>query len=154
MATYSFVTTFTLSCDIKTIWKVLLEYPRWPSWWKGIREMHMDESITPPSLDVRLGFSFYNLKIKMTPLKIDPGKELTLLAEGDLKGTGRFTFEQTENHTTVTFYWDVMTTKLWMNMLAPIAKPFFTFSHNLVMKWFVNGLAKETHSTVLSATYK
>jgi len=44
--------------------------------------------------------------------------------------------------TTVRYDWKVETTKQWMNLLAPIARPFFNWNHNVVMGWGGEGLAK------------
>ena len=37
--------------------------------------------------------------------------------------------------TTVTYDWNIVTTKRWMNLLAPVAKPFFQWNHDVVMEW-------------------
>lgn len=37
--------------------------------------------------------------------------------------------------------WSVATTKRWMNALAPIARPVFTWNHDMVMRGLAQGLA-------------
>jgi hypothetical protein len=54
---------------------------------------------------------------------------------------GRLTHEQ--GITTARYDWRVETTKAWMNLLAPIARPFFSWNHDVVMGWGGEGLAQE-----------
>ena len=44
--------------------------------------------------------------------------------------------------TTVRYDWKVETTKRWMNLIAPIARPLFSWNHDVVMGWGGEGLAK------------
>ena len=45
-------------------------------------------------------------------------------------------------------YWNVETTKRWMNLLAPIARPLFEWNHNVVMNWGAEGLEKRLGASV------
>ncbi|HKQ32652.1 MAG TPA: polyketide cyclase, partial [Thermodesulfobacteriota bacterium] len=38
--------------------------------------------------------------------------------------------------------WQVETTKPWMNLIAPLARPIFKWNHDVVMKWGAEGLAR------------
>jgi hypothetical protein len=42
----------------------------------------------------------------------------------------------------VLYEWDVHTTKAWMNLLTPVARPFFKSNHDYVMRNGGEGLAK------------
>lgn len=48
--------------------------------------------------------------------------------------------ESYEESTAMTLYWNVYTTKAWMNVLAPFLRPIFVFSHNKVMRDGLHGL--------------
>lgn len=63
-------------------------------------------------------------------------------AFGELDGRGVWRFEQTETGTRVQYDWTVKTTKAWMNLIAPIAKPLFKWSHDIIMNWGEEGLRK------------
>jgi hypothetical protein len=69
------------------------------------------------------------------------------IAEGELSGSGIWTLEQHDRHTAVRYDWNVRTTKWWMNLLAPIAKPFFQSNHDYVMSEGGKGLARYLHQT-------
>ena len=44
--------------------------------------------------------------------------------------------------TAVVYEWNVRTTKPWMNLLAPIARPVFAWNHDWVMRNGGEGLAE------------
>ena len=44
--------------------------------------------------------------------------------------------------TAVVYEWNVSTTKPWMNLLAPIARPLFAWNHDWVMRNGGEGLAQ------------
>jgi hypothetical protein len=71
-----------------------------------------------------------------------PPRELELRAEGELAGTGRWLLDQQGDTTTVRYLWDVRTTKPWMNLVAPIARPLFTWNSKGVMLEAGQGLAR------------
>ncbi|MEP6569361.1 MAG: hypothetical protein ABJC10_06260 [Acidobacteriota bacterium] len=48
-------------------------------------------------------------------------------AIGELQGTAAGNSRTTDEITTVRYDWKVETTKAWMNLLAPIARPFFSW---------------------------
>ncbi len=63
-------------------------------------------------------------------------------AEGDLEGIGQFALEETERDSTlITFHWLVETPKIWMNVLAPLARPLFVWNHHRLMDDFARDLA-------------
>ena len=45
--------------------------------------------------------------------------------------------------TTFQYDWNVSTTKQWMNIVAPIAKPFFSWNHDIIMNWGAEGLGRK-----------
>jgi hypothetical protein len=64
-------------------------------------------------------------------------------AFGELEGTGIWRFEaEGENKTRVQYDWRVKTTKPWMNFIAPLARPFFKWNHDIIMGWGEEGLKK------------
>ena len=72
--------------------------------------------------------------------------EAEKLEEGDASGVGRWRlFEETSGGNPVTaalYEWNVRTTRAWMNLLAPVARPVFAVNHDYVMRNGGEGLAK------------
>ena len=52
--------------------------------------------------------------------------------------------------TAVVYEWNVRTTKQWMNLLAPIARPVFAWNHDTVMGWGGEGLARRVGGRLLA----
>jgi hypothetical protein len=141
MTHYSFTTSFRIYSSVEEVWKTLLDYPHWKTWWKGVRQMRVETNKTGQLLHVSIGYPFYSLKLKLQVTNVELGKVGLFLLHGDA------------NKTNVTFDWNVSTPKPWMNAVAKVAKPLFEFSHNLVMKWFVHGLAKQLHTITKHEQY-
>ena len=72
------------------------------------------------------------------------------VAEGDLSGTGRWSFTHDSGVTTVRYEWKVTTSKRWMNLLASIARPIFRWNHDAVMRSGAEGLARKLKAEVIS----
>ena len=52
--------------------------------------------------------------------------------------------------TEVRYDWQVATTKAWMRLLAPIARPFFDWNHDVIMEWGRQGLVRRTEGMEVS----
>ncbi|MBK8567353.1 MAG: hypothetical protein IPN76_29550 [Saprospiraceae bacterium] len=52
----------------------------------------------------------------------------------ELQGKGIWHFSHENGVTTVQYDWLVNTTKAWLNLLAPIARPIFSWNHDKVME--------------------
>jgi hypothetical protein len=64
-------------------------------------------------------------------------------AFGELEGRGLWQFFNAgDAKTRVQYDWTVKTTKQWMNLLAPLARPIFRWNHNVIMGWGESGLSK------------
>ena len=63
-------------------------------------------------------------------------------AVGELTGTGRWHLTHDAGLTDVRYDWNVRTTRPWMNLLAPVARPIFKWNHDVVMDWGADGLAR------------
>lgn len=153
MVTYSFTTSFQIKASTLSVWEVLLNFPDWKNWWPGVQKMAVSNKTIPPTLHVSIGFPFYKLALILNITNIDIGKRIQFTTKGELIGDGEFLVSEAHNMTKVTFNWNVATPKLWMNIVGTIAKPVFEFSHNLVMHWFVRGMAKKLHTKVTHARY-
>ncbi len=53
--------------------------------------------------------------------------------------------------TAVVYEWNVHTTKAWMNLLSPIARPVFEWNHDWVMRNGAQGLARLLGCRLLAA---
>lgn len=146
MATYSFLTIWLLEAPIEWVWSALVDYQALPSWWKALKHVRPIEEgnsdgtggIWEMTWKTPLG---YSITFKSTNTQIEPPYLLELNAIGEVEGTGRWELTSTDEGTLVHYYWDVKTTKVWMNALAIFIRPLMEWNHNITMEQGGDGLA-------------
>jgi hypothetical protein len=139
VAEYRFLTTWLLEAEREPIWDAIYDSERWPEWWKGVLEAEEleegDETgvgrygryIWKSKLPYKLEFFVRTTKVKKPHL-------LEGDAKGELAGVGRWRLFEQDGATAVLYEWNVHTTRAWMNLLTPIARPIFAVNHNYVMR--------------------
>jgi uncharacterized protein YndB with AHSA1/START domain len=147
---YSFLTTWCLEAPRERVWDAIYESERWPEWWRGVvaaeRLAEGDETglgqVGRYTWRSRLP---YDLDFEMTTTRVERPHLLEGQAVGELAGTGRWRLFEEDGPkpvTAVVYEWDVATTRAWMNLLAPIARPIFAWNHDWVMRNGGEGLAR------------
>jgi hypothetical protein len=155
MTTYSFVTIWRVKAPIETVWNEIYHSQDWPVWWKGV------ESVVEIGKGDELGVGSvhrytwrsklpYRLSFDMKTVRIDPPVLLEGIATGELQGHGLWQLSTVDGETIVRYDWKVETTKSWMNLLAPIARPLFEWNHNVVMNWGAKGLEQRLGTRVVA----
>jgi hypothetical protein len=91
----------------------------------------------------------YRLSFDMETNRIEPPLLLEGIATGELQGRGLWQLSTEGRETIVRYDWKVETTKRWMNLLAPLARPLFEWNHNVVMSWGAKGLAQRLGAVVV-----
>jgi hypothetical protein len=145
---YSFITHWQLRAPVEKVWDCIYNSMEWPQWWKGVKkvtEIHPnDESGINGVRDYTWKSALpYQLCFTMKLTEKDTYRRLKGIATGELEGTGEWLFSEKEGITDVRYYWNIHTTKKWMNSMAFLLKPVFKFNHNLVMHWGGKGLAEK-----------
>ena len=145
MKPYKFVTIWRVEAPIERVWNEIYHSGEWPTWWKGV------ESV----LEVRKGdergvgsvrrYTWksklpYRLSFDMETIRVEPPTLLEGIASGELQGRGLWQLSANGGETIVRYDWSVDTTKRWMNLVSPIARPLFEWNHNVVMNWGAAGL--------------
>jgi hypothetical protein len=138
MADYHFVSTWRIHAPIEQVWEEILHAERWPSWWKYVVRVDNLESGAADGVGRRLRLLFrtrlpYTLGFDIRLTEIQPPSVLASEATGELEGTGRWLLTREDGGTLVRYNWDVRTTRWWMNLLAPIARPAFNWNHDQLM---------------------
>lgn len=152
---YEFVTVWRFDAPLEKIWARIKDSETWSDWWKGVLRVEklkdgdadgvgaIHRSTWKSALPYKLVFSSETVRVE--DLKL-----IEVRAFGELDGVGIWTFDAEDKNTTrVRYDWRVKTTKRWMNLLAPIAKPFFRWNHDRVMNWGGAGLAKKLDCKLL-----
>ncbi|HXE99531.1 MAG TPA: SRPBCC family protein [Solirubrobacterales bacterium] len=149
---YEFLTTWCLEAPRERVWDAIWESERWPQWWRGVVASETlaegDEAgvgqVERYTWRSRLP---YDLDFEMTTTLVDRPHLLEGEAKGELAGVGRWRLFEEDGVgnnpvTAVVYEWNVHTTKPWMNLLAPIARPVFEWNHDWVMRNGGEGLAE------------
>ena len=154
MKAYEFVTIWRVEAPRERIWTEIHNSNEWPTWWKGVESVvevrKGDEtgvgSIRRYTWKSKLP---YRLSFDMQTIRIEPPVLLEGIAIGELEGRGLWQLSIEGSETIVRYDWNVNTTKRWMNLLAPIARPVFEWNHNAVMSWGAQGLGERLGVSVI-----
>ena len=92
----------------------------------------------------------YPVEFDFTVERVDRPALMEGRAEGELSGRGRWRLLEDGGITAVLYEWNVATTKRWMNVIAPVARPVFAWNHDVVMRWGGEGLARELGAPLLA----
>jgi hypothetical protein len=90
----------------------------------------------------------YRLRWELEAVRVVPGRTLDWCAAGDLEGEGSWQLTATDVGTEVVSTARLHTTRWWMNLLAPVARPLFVRNHDLVMRAGVDALARHLDAEV------
>ncbi len=147
MKAYEFVTIWRVSAPIETVWDEISHSQAWPSWWKGVERAVVVRQGDDSGVGSIHRYTWksrlpYRLTFDMRILRVEPPRLLEGVASGELAGRGLWRLWTEGNQTLVRYDWQVRTTKQWMKLLAPIARPLFKWNHDVVMSWGARGLAK------------
>ncbi|MEP7200562.1 MAG: SRPBCC family protein, partial [Chloroflexota bacterium] len=141
------------------VFDAIIHPERWPNWWDNIERV---EPLAPGDPTTGLGhtrrFTFktqlpYKLQFNLRVTRLEPPTLIEGQASGELDGIGRWTFTREEGLTRVAYLWQVRTTKWWMNLFAPIARPLFAYNHEAVMRRGGASLAKLLNARLVSEEY-
>jgi uncharacterized protein YndB with AHSA1/START domain len=146
MAEYRFLTTWLLEAERERVWDAIYESERWPEWWRGVLESEKLEEGDESGVGQYGRYVWksklpYKLEFFMRTAKVEKPFLLEGNAEGELAGVGRWRLFEQGGVTAAIYEWNVHTTRAWMNLLSPIARPIFAVNHDYVMRNGGRGIA-------------
>jgi Polyketide cyclase / dehydrase and lipid transport len=141
-----FLTTWCLDAPVERVWDAIYAVEEWPRWWRGVELVEKfrhgdDEGIGSIYRHRWKRVLAYAIGFEMVTTHIKRPHILEGRARGELEGMGRWRLYEGEG-TAVTYEWVVRTTRPWMNVIEPVARPVFVGSHNIVMRWGGESLAR------------
>jgi uncharacterized protein YndB with AHSA1/START domain len=147
MAEYGFLTTWLIEAERERVWDAIYESEHWPEWWQGVLEAEKLEEGDPSGVGQLGRYVWksklpYKLEFHARTTKVEKPHLLEGTVEGELAGIGLWRLFEHHGSTAVLYEWNVRTTKAWMNLLTPIARPIFAINHDYVMRNGGAGLAK------------
>jgi hypothetical protein len=147
MTDYHFVSTWRLQAPIERVWEEIFHSERWPGWWKYVHRVDQLDPGDADGLGKRQHLVFttrlpYRLGFDVQVRHLQPPTTLEAVATGELDGVGRWTLTPDDGGTLVRYDWEVRTTRWWMNLAAPVARPVFTWNHDALMREAAESLAR------------
>ena len=148
MAKYEFVTIWRFKSPLAPVWEMIYNSDRWPSWWKGVERVERLKEGDENSIGSIHRYTWksklpYRLTFDMELTRVEQMSIIEGKALGELAGKGLWQLSMDGEVTMARYDWQVETTKAWMNLLTPVARPFFKWNHDVVMRWGAEGLARE-----------
>lgn len=145
MAKYTFVTHWKFDAPLDKVWAEIRNMDAWPEWWKYVKSVEIIKNGNENDIGSVRRITWttalpYELTFDSELVSVDFQKRMEGIAYGELTGVGIWTFTADENSTHVRYDWIVETTKKWMNLFSPIAKPLFKWNHDKVMDAGFEGL--------------
>jgi hypothetical protein len=154
MNTYEFVTIWRVKARIESVWNEIYHSKDWPMWWKGVESVAEIRKGDEKGVGSVHRYTWksklpYRLSFDMQTIRIEPPLLLEGIALGELQGRGLWQLSSEGDETIVRYDWNVETTKRWMNLVAPIARPLFEWNHDVIMSWGAEGLEKRLGTSVV-----
>ena len=157
MADYHYVSTWQLQAPIEQVWAALNDLEHLPVWYRGVQQA---QELTPGDAQGIGRRVRYVIKGRL-PLRLafevqPPGR---IPAGPGTAGRGRagrhraWSLDQQGEVTTARYRWDVRTTRPWMNLLSPLARPLFTWNSRGVMLQAGEGLARFLDVPLVAAEF-
>lgn len=155
MAEYAFLTAWRVAAEREAVFEVLHESERWPEWWDGLEhvvKLEEGDAEGRGSLGRYTWRSFmrYRLEFEMRITRVERPYRMDGVATGELAGTGSWRLHEDDGTTVVLFEWRVQTTRRWMDLLDPLARPVFRWNHDRLMRAGGRGLARRLGAELLS----
>ena len=147
MADYEFLTTWLLEANRERVWDAIYESERWPEWWRGVLEAEKLEEGDATGVGQYGRYVWkaklpYRVEFFIRTTRVERPRLLEGDADGELAGVGRWRLFEQNGVTAVVYEWKVHTTRPWMNLLAPLARPAFQSNHDYVMRNGGEGIAE------------
>ncbi len=158
MVEYRFVTVWRVEAPSAPVWDAIYDSDRRPQWWGSVKRVVElspgDENgvgnVRRYSWRSRLP---YPLIFEVQVTRVERPRVLEGRSKGELVGRGTWNLSNEGGVTTVRNTWEVQTTKGWMNLLAPLARPLFAWNHASSMRQGGEGLARLLRARLIAVTH-
>lgn len=155
MAEYHLLTIWRIDAPLPQVYDVIHDSMHWPEWWSGAKKVEQTAAGEGNGINSVRRYSWqgdlpYPLVFEVRATRIEALVAIEGDTRGDLEGTGRWRFAANGEGCIVHFEWHVRSTRWWMNLLAPLARPLFIRNHGRIMKQGGEGLARRLGVALLS----
>lgn len=155
MSDYEFTTVWRFAAPLRPVWREIKATENWPGWWRGVLKVEKLREGDGRGVGAIYRTTWksalpYRLVFDSEIVRIEDYELIEARAFGELEGRGLWQFEEEkEDQTRVQYDWRVRTNKRWMNLIAPLARPFFRWNHDVIMNRGGRGLAARMNCRLL-----
>ena len=158
MPEYHFITSWRVEAPLQDVYDAILESIHWPDWWRGAERVEELEAGDANGIGCVRRYTWksrlsYQLSFDARTTRVSSLSALEATTTGDLEGVGRWAFAHENGITIVHHEWRVHTTKTWMNLLAPLARPLFIENHHALMQQGAEGIARLLRARLLDVSH-
>jgi hypothetical protein len=147
MPEYRFLSAWKFNARVEQVWDEIKAMDRWPEWWSFVSRVELLKQGDADGIGSVRRITWktvlpYSLTFDSELVSLERWRRMEGRAFGDLDGKGIWTFREEGLTTHVGYDWHVTTSKSWMNLLAPVARPIFAWNHDKVMAAGYRGLRR------------
>lgn len=155
MARFRFTTTWEINAPLPAVWDAIQNSVAWPRWWRGVASVENLEPGDEHGIGKVQRYVWksrlpYPVRFTMRVCAVDYLSRIEGVASGEVEGIGVWHFAMHGNNTIVRYEWEVRTTPLWVNIVAPFTRPLIRWNHDQIMNWGAAGLAKLLRARLIS----
>jgi len=158
MARFQFVTVWRIEAPLPRVCDAVSRCLYWPDWWRGVESVEEFDPGDEEGIGSLRRFTWrgrlpYRLTFDVRVTRIVPLTMLEGHASGEVEGIGRWRFSSEGDVTVVCYEWQIRTRRLWMNLIAPLARPLFKWNHDQVMRQGAEGMARLLNARLVSLAH-
>lgn len=155
MTEYRLLTIWRVDAPLEKVYAAIENSLHWPHWWPGAEKVEELAAGDAGGIDSIRRYSWqgqlpYRVVFDVRTTRIENQVVIEGRARGDLDGVGRWHFTRQGTVSVVHYEWHVRSTRWWMKLLAPVARPLFIRNHARLMAQGGEGLARLLGSRLLS----
>jgi hypothetical protein len=154
VARYRFVTDMRLGAPIESVYDAIAAPDGWVGDWVDAVTVRREAPGEHDGRGARFAATVrapagYELSATIETVDAARPTHLRMRSSGDLEGGGVWELRRLTSGTDVRFTWDVTTRHRWLNLLTPVARPLFEWSHGVVVRNATDAAAAHLGTEVL-----
>lgn len=143
---YRFEESWSADAPPEAVWELVADPRTYPQWWPqflGVTPLNEIEGVgARVAVQVKSALP-YHMRFQLESSRYERPALAEVRASGDLNGVMRWTLERSATGTRINFSEEVSTGRRLLDLLAPIARPFFAWNHRVMMRRGQEGLRTE-----------
>jgi Polyketide cyclase / dehydrase and lipid transport len=131
----------------EAVWAAVSESADWPRWWPAVSSVEVLDPGGPDGVGKEVRYRLraplgYRLAVRTRVVEAVPPRLVVARVVGQLDGRGRWDVVPVGDGVRIDQLWEVSTTRRWMRLVAPVARPAFRWSHDRAARRGGEGLAR------------